>query len=375
MGLRPARLEHGKHFERHYSVHRRSRLRHPGGRRARDRCLRHHALVAEKPAGLKGAFCMNSLTTKEASQLAQYEAIIERGLSTFLEVGVALLSIRDARLYRNDYKTFEDYCRQHWKMSRRRANQLIEATEVSKNLGTMVPILPTGERQLRPLAQLPAEQQAAAWERAIDTAPEGKITAAHIENVVEEFKGNGREMKPKTNRAGDIYTPNGYDACQTPAYALDPLLPYLPGDWTIWEPACGENFLVDALYDAGRKVATGDILTGQNFFEYQPSGWDCQITNPPYSIKYDWLTHSYELQKPFALLLPVETLGAKTAQILFSQYGVEVIFLDKRVNFKMPNRGWDRSGAQFPVAWFTCKLNIGAQMIFAHIEYSTEEQE
>ena len=317
---------------------------------------------------------MNTLTTNEVSQLAKHETTIKRGLSTFVEVGTALFSIRDARLYRNDYKTFEEYCCQRWSMSRIHAHRLIEAVEVTKNLLPMGNIFPVNERQLRPLAQLPAEQQAAAWQQAVDTAPEGKITAAHIEKVVEEFKGNGREMKPKINRTGDIYIPAGYDACQTPAYAIDPLLPYLPGDWTIWEPACGENFLVDALYDANRKVTTGDILTGQNFFEYQPDTWDCQITNPPYSIKYDWLARSYELQKPFALLLPVETLGAKTAQTLFSEYGLEVIFLDKRINFKMPNKGWDGAGAQFPVAWFTWKLHIGAQMVFAHIEYPDGEQ-
>jgi len=318
---------------------------------------------------------MNDLTTSESKKLSEHEETIKRGLSTFIEVGAALLAIRDARLYRRDYSTFEDYCRQRWGMSKPQAIRLIQAAEVTENLVPMGTIFPTNERQARPLAQLPAEEQAAAWQQVVDTAPDGKITAAHVENVVEKFRDNGREMKQKTNRPGDIYTPSGYDACQTPAYALDPLLPYLPGDWIIWEPACGENFLVDALYDASRKVVTGDILTGQNFFEYQPDEWDCQITNPPYSIKYDWLTHSYELQKPFALLLPVETLGAKTAQILFSQYGVEVIFLDKRVNFKMPNRGWDGAGAQFPVAWFTWKLHIGAQMVFAHIEYAERDTE
>lgn len=33
--------------------------------------------------------------------------------------------------------------------------------------------------------------------------------------------------KPKTNRGGDKYVPQGHDACQTPAYALPPLMPYL----------------------------------------------------------------------------------------------------------------------------------------------------
>jgi len=178
---------------------------------------------------------------------------------------------------------------------------------------------------------------------------------------------NGRVMKPKTNYAGDLYTPNGYDACQTPAYAVDPLLPYIPERWLIWEPASGEDMMVEAFYDAGRKVVSSDIITGKNFFKWQPKKWNCQITNPPYSIKYDWLERSYALGKPFALLLPVETLGAKTAQLMFDKHGIEIILLDKRVNFKMPNKGWDGSGAQFPVAWFTWKFKLGAQIVFAQI--------
>jgi hypothetical protein len=168
-------------------------------------------------------------------------------------------------------------------------------------------------------------------------------------------------MKPKRANKGDIYVPQGLDLCQTPAYALDPLLPYLKG--RLWEPACGEGFMVDALNTAGFTVVSSDLLTGQNFFFYEPETYDMLVTNPPYSIKYKWLKRCYELDKPFALLMPVEVLGAVMAQKLFRERGIEVIFLPRRVNFKMPNKDWD-SHAQFPVAWYCYKFNIGRQMKF-----------
>lgn len=175
-------------------------------------------------------------------------------------------------------------------------------------------------------------------------------------------------MKNKTNRAGDEYVPQGYDSCQTPPEALDPLLPYVPREWAIWEPAAGEGLLVDGLYDAGfAHVRASDILTGHNFFQFIPATWDCLITNPPYSIKYKWLERCYALRKPFALLLPVETLGAKTAQALFREHGVEIIFMDQRINFKMPYAGWQGGGAQFPTAWFTWGLDIGRELTFARM--------
>lgn len=171
-------------------------------------------------------------------------------------------------------------------------------------------------------------------------------------------------MKPKINRAGDVDEPKGFDVCQTPPEAIDPLLPYIPERAVIWEPACGECSLVDAFYDAGHDVIASDIHQGQNFFNFDPDGWDYLITNPPYSIKYQWLERCYKLGRPFALLLPVETLGAKAAQTLFIQYGVQVILLNKRINFKMPNIGWDGSSAQFPVAWFTWGMDLETQIVF-----------
>jgi hypothetical protein len=287
------------------------------------------------------------LTTTEHQELQKHEAIIERGLTTFVEVGQSLMAIRDGRLYRDDYGTFEDYCRERWGFSRMRASQLISAAEVVGNVNRGLQI-PTNERQTRPLSQLPPAQQAEAWQQAVETAPNGKPTAAHVQDVVKSFD---YKRDTKAARPADIYEPKGYDACQTPAYAIDPLLPYLQPGWQVWEPAAGEGNLVEAFYDAGFSVTDSDILTGQNFFDHEPVKWDCLVTNPPYSIKYDWLKRCYELGKPFALLVPVETIGAQAAQNLFKQYGVELMLLNRRVNFKMPNKGWEGGGAQFPVLW------------------------
>lgn len=129
-----------------------------------------------------------ALTTAERGRLDECEAVIERGLKTFVDVGRALLEIRDSGLYRDGYATFEDYCRERWGMMRAHAYRMIDAASVVDNLSPMGDILPTSERQARPLTRLSAEQQAEAWTRAVETAPEGKITAAHVENVVREMQ-------------------------------------------------------------------------------------------------------------------------------------------------------------------------------------------
>jgi hypothetical protein len=162
-------------------------------------------------------------------------------------------------------------------------------------------------------------------------------------------------MKPKVNRKE-----GPSDNCQTPPYAIDPLLPYLNKDDVIWEPAAGEGMLAQALHDKGLPVIYSSLHTGQDFFSYNPTEhgvlWNTQVTNPPYSIKFKWLRRSYELGKPFALLVPVEMIGAAKAQVLMEQYGFEIMLLRERVDFKMPDKGWTGAGAQFPVMWFCWNL-------------------
>src|SRR5687768_495158 len=150
-------------------------------------------------------------------------------------------------------------------------------------------------------------------------------------------------MRPKINRAGNIKESKEFDRCQTPAYALDPLLPYLRPDWVIWESAAGAGRLSQALTPHARQIVESDILDERNFFTYQPPTFDAIVTNPPYSSKFAWLARCYALAKPFALLVPVEMIGAKTAQRLMERHGAELLLLDKRVNFEMPNKGEEGS--------------------------------
>jgi phage N-6-adenine-methyltransferase len=93
----------------------------------------------------------------EAGRLLSLERVIEGGLQTFVDVGLALMEIREARLYRATHKTFEDYCRDRWEWSRVHADRLIKAAEVAdilKPVGFNAP-----ERVARELAPLRDEPE------------------------------------------------------------------------------------------------------------------------------------------------------------------------------------------------------------------------
>lgn len=144
------------------------------------------------------------LTPIEQTELEQHEATIERGLKTFYDVGTALLAIREKRLYKAEYNTFEDYCQTKWQLDRVYAYRLMSAAQVANNLLPMGNI-PENERQARPLTELEPDEQRIVWEVVQQTAPAGKVTAAHVKSVANVFKdvvktgaiddGSGEQIK------------------------------------------------------------------------------------------------------------------------------------------------------------------------------------
>lgn len=125
----------------------------------------------------------------EQSRFTRCEEVIEHGLNTFVEVGNALLEIRDNRLYRQSYSTFEDYCKERWGMKRQRAYELMSAADVVNNLSEISDKFPSRESHTAPLTALEPEQQREAWQRVIETKQPEKITAKDVQEVVDEIKG------------------------------------------------------------------------------------------------------------------------------------------------------------------------------------------
>jgi hypothetical protein len=149
------------------------------------------------------------LSPIELQTLEHYERIIAQGIKTFIEVGHALLVIRDQRLYRQTYGAFEDYLRERWDLSRPRAYQLIDAAQVVDTVSTSVDIVPVNEAQARPLTSLPPEQQVEVWKEAIETAPPSGITAKHVQATVKRAKSQatGEQVRTPTPKAPEPRRP------------------------------------------------------------------------------------------------------------------------------------------------------------------------
>jgi phage N-6-adenine-methyltransferase len=199
---------------------------------------------------------MPNITPSEQDDLTRLELVIQAGFQTFVQVGNALMEIRGRKLYRQTHNTFEDYCRERWGIQRAHAYRLIDAAQVIGNLSPIGDILPATESQARPLTSLAPDSQREVWVRAVETAPNGKPTALHIENVVQAHQQLAPRMAVHySSNTDDWSTPQDLfdrlhtefqftlDVCATATNAKCPdyFTPTIDGLLQVWQGVCWMN--------------------------------------------------------------------------------------------------------------------------------------
>lgn len=116
------------------------------------------------------------LSEPESADLARLEAGIDRARRSFVEAGDALAEVRDRRLYRADYPTFEAYCKSRWGYTPRYGNMLVASAAVVRELGTTVPVAPATESQARELLALPTpEDRRTVWARVVERSAAERV--------------------------------------------------------------------------------------------------------------------------------------------------------------------------------------------------------
>jgi N6-adenosine-specific RNA methylase IME4 len=135
--------------------------------------------------------------------LAELEGIIERGLVTFIEVGLALLAIREGEKYKDaGYTDFNVYIEERWGMSHNYGLEKLNAGYISSEIVAIATISPTHEAQVRPLCRLGTKERPEhdwpqpecwidAWSRACDLAGENGEpalpTAKEVKFIVDQM--------------------------------------------------------------------------------------------------------------------------------------------------------------------------------------------
>ena len=151
------------------------------------------------------------LSRGETEQFLFYETQIDNGLKTFIEVGEALLKIKENKLYRKDFSTFEEYCKQRWDIGIRQSQRLMSASKVVQNLQEhdQSVVLPSSEYQVRALTKLPPEIQRQVWKDV--TEKYESVTGKTVNEVIEEYQPTANNLnfeKHFSSKSDEWYTPD-----------------------------------------------------------------------------------------------------------------------------------------------------------------------
>jgi hypothetical protein len=164
------------------------------GRRRDETSVRREPSAADVPLALPAPYeALNdspNLIDVERTDLAACEAAIDGLRVAFWAAGKALQVIRDARLYRAGYPTFEEYCEGRWQMHRAYADKLIRAWPLAERLNPIgsKDLNEAQVRELLPVAARHGDDAAATvYETVYETAAEAggvRVTAAVLKGAV-----------------------------------------------------------------------------------------------------------------------------------------------------------------------------------------------
>lgn len=162
-----------------------------------------------------------------------------------------------------------------------------------------------------------------------------------------------------------------YDEIWTPRYAVDPLLEVIDVKGkVVWEPTASNslNGIVQGVGEEKGLIFTTSLKQDFDFLAHAPpiDKYDMIITNPPYSKKNQFIRRCFEIGKPFALLLPITALETPFRNSLFAEYGLQLLVLDKRINFT------GGSGSWFNASWFCWNL-LPQDLMFGKLKISDED--
>jgi len=159
----------------------------------------------------------------------------------------------------------------------------------------------------------------------------------------------------------------GPDFYPTPAWATEALLRHVKFQGSIWEPCCGEGDMSEVLIKAGYKVFSSDKYDRgygrrQDFLSltdsYKP--FDNIVTNPPFAIAEDVLSHALVLaRRKVCLLLRLAFLETHSRYHRFysKRPPSRVLVFAERLSM-YPAGDKRTSGGTMAMAWFVWSNNI-----------------
>lgn len=144
------------------------------------------------------------------------------------------------------------------------------------------------------------------------------------------------------------------DSYQTPAFAVDAILPHLPIGGHILEPGCGRGAIVKRLLHHGVPAAhvfgveldkarakacaqLGIDVAAEDFLTYKLGGFALVLGNPPFGLALPFALNCLALTAPVrgttALLVRLSWVAPQERGDLFKEHPADIYALDRRPEF------------------------------------------
>ena len=145
------------------------------------------------------------------------------------------------------------------------------------------------------------------------------------------------------------------DHYATPSWCTQMILPYIPDDSVVWEPACGSGAMTRVLSTVFPVISTDiepgvdhaplDFFACSEVLRLDGRKPNVIVTNPPYDSSPKFVEHALDLMRPVGgmvfMLMRVDWDSAKTRRHLFADckaWGTKIV-LTKRIMWFQPTPG------------------------------------
>lgn len=130
-----------------------------------------------------------------------------------------------------------------------------------------------------------------------------------------------------------LYSSGKNDECYTKAYAVKPILKYIPKNAIVWCPFDTSDSQFVKQISLQNEVVFSHIKDGKDFYSYEPEKWDCIVSNPPFTNKRKIFERALSFEKPFALIMSNTWLNDSAPKQLFRNKDLQLLMFEQRMKF------------------------------------------
>jgi len=169
-----------------------------------------------------------------------------------------------------------------------------------------------------------------------------------------------------------MYSSGKNDECYTPAYAVKPILKYIPEGSTVWCPFDTKESEFVKQISQEHNVIYSHIDYKEDFFQWEPMiEWDMIISNPPFTNKRKYFERALSFNKPFALIMTNTWLNDSAPMKLFKDKDLQLLMFDKRMKFNSPD-GRPNNKITFSSSYY-CYNMLPKQIIMEELDVTGKE--